>query len=281
MKHYYPTYGQSIKLILMMIPLSIVPAFILVVLHALESTIAIAITYVVIMSLTVAFGLNKRKDFSFSRASFPVSLLIIAFVFLMSFHFAIEPLSNLIPTPKNLNESISKMIQMPILAFITIVVLAPLLEELLFRGIILEGYLKNYSPANSILISSFLFALIHGNLAQGIGALVMGIVVGLLYWRTKSLLFCIALHIINNLTAFLLLIADPESIGSETSTRELINNDSIYFLIYFMVCLLLATTGWYLWVKYLKPVLELFNKKPFVYAEVPNPDQVDQVLNNT
>jgi len=275
MKHHYPTYAQSIGLILMMIPLSIVPAVILIIFHLFESTLAIAASYSVIMVLTIAFGLNRRKDFSFSGASFPLSLLIIAFAFVMSFHFVIEPLSSIVPAPENLKKIISDMIQMPILAFITIVVLAPLLEELLFRGIILDGYLKNYSPVNSILISAFLFALIHGNLAQGIGAFVMGIVMGLLYWRTKSLLLCIALHFTNNLTAFLAMIADPESIGSEATTRELINNDSIYFVVYLIFCVLLATTGWYMWGKHVKPVSDLLIKKPVVYSEIPNPNQIE------
>lgn len=273
MKHHYPTYAQSIGLILLMIPLSIVPAVILIFLHLIESTLAIAVTYSVIMSLTIAVGLNKRKDFSFSWATFPISMLIIAFAFIMSFHFVIEPLSSVIPTPENLNQIITDMIQMPIFAFITIVVLAPLLEELLFRGIILDGYLKNYSPVNSILISAFLFALIHGNLAQGIGAFVMGILTGLLYWRTKSLLLCIALHFTNNLTAFLVMIADPQSISSEATVRELINNDSIYFAVYLMFCLLLATTGRYLWVRHLNPVRDLLTKKPFDHSEIPNQDQ--------
>ncbi len=276
MKHHYPTYTQSIGLILMMIPLGIVPAVILIIFHLFESTLAIAAFYSVIMALTIAFGLNKRKDFSFSWASFPPSLLIIAFAFVMSFHFVIEPLSSFIPAPENLNQIISDMIQMPILAFVTIVVLAPLLEELLFRGIILDGYLKNYSPVNSILISAFLFALIHGNLAQGIGAFVMGIVMGLLYWRTKSLLLCIALHFTNNLTAFLAMIADPEGIGSEATTRELINNDSIYFAVYLIFWVLLATTGWYLWVKHVKPVRDLIIKKPVGLGEISNQHQVGQ-----
>jgi uncharacterized protein len=276
MKHHYPTYSQSIGLILMMIPLSIVPAVILIIFHLLESTLAIAASYSVIMAMTIAFGLNRRKDFSFSGASFPISLLIIAFAFVMSFHFVIDPLSNILPVPENLNQIISDMIQMPFLAFITIVVLAPLLEEQLFRGIILDGYLKNYSPVNSILISAFLFALIHGNLAQGIGAFVMGIVMGLLYWRTKSLLLCIALHFTNNLTAFLAMMADPESIGSEATTRELINNDSIYFVVYLIFCALLATTGWYLWVKHVKPAADSLIKKPVGLCEISNQHQVGQ-----
>jgi len=277
MKHHYPTYAQSIGLILLMIPLSIVPVLILIIFHFFESTLAIAVIYSVIMSLTIIYGLNKRKDFTFSRALFPVSLLIIAFTFIMSFHFVIEPLSSVIPTPETLNKTLSEIIQMPILAFVTLVMLAPLLEELLFRGIILDGYLKNYSPLNSILISAFLFALIHGNLAQGIGAFIMGMVAGLLYWRTKSLLLCIGLHFSNNLIAFLVMVADPESVSSETTVRKLINNDNIYFVIYLSFCLLLAATGWYLWVKHVKPSLELFTKKPVVYAEIPNPVQVEQV----
>jgi len=276
MKRYYPTYAQSIGLILMMLPLSLVPVLILIILHLVESTLAIAVSYSVIMALTIAFGLNKRKDFSFSWVSFPISLLIIAFTFMMSFHFVIEPLSSIIPTPENLNQIISEMIQMPILAFISIVVLAPILEEMLFRGIILDGYLKNYSPVNSILISAFLFALIHGNLAQGIGAFVMGLVTGLLYWQTKSLLFCIALHFTNNLAAFLAMMADPTSVGSEVTTRESINNDSIYFVVYLMFCLLLATAGWYLWVKHVKPVSDLLIKKPLGVGEILNQDQVGQ-----
>lgn len=260
----------------MMIPLSIVPAVILIIFHLFESTLAIAVFYSVIMALTIAFGLNKRKDFSFSWASFPLSLLIIAFAFVMSFHFVIEPLSSSIPTPDNVSQIISDMIQMPILAFITIVVLAPFLEELLFRGIILDGYLKNYSPVSSILISAFLFALIHGNLAQGIGAFVIGILLGLLYWRTKSLLLCIALHFTNNLTAFLAMVADPESIGSETTMRQSINNDSIYFIVYLIFCLLLATTGWYLWEKHVKSFRELLIKKPVGLCEISNQHQVGQ-----
>jgi fluoride ion exporter CrcB/FEX len=169
------------------------------------------------------------------------------------------------------------MIQMPIIAFITIVLLAHLLEELLFRGIILDGYLKNYSPINSIVVSAFLFALIHGNLAQGIGAFMMGVVAGLLYWRTKSLLLCIALHFSNNFTAFLAMMADPENMTSEATLRQLIDNDGTYYIIYVMFCLLLATTGWYLWDKYLKPARELLTKKPVIYSDDANADQVKQM----
>lgn len=43
------------------------------------------------------------------------------------------------------------------------VIAAPVLEELIFRGMMLEGLLKKYSPVTSIIISSILFGVAHLN----------------------------------------------------------------------------------------------------------------------
>jgi uncharacterized protein len=275
MKRHYPTYVQSIGLILLMIPIGVVPILFLAAFHVIESTLAIVGVYSVIMSLTIVAGLNFRRNFTFSWGTFPVSVLIIAFAFMISFHLILEPLTSKIPPPEGLQRAFSELIQMPMLAFIMIVVLAPLLEELLFRGIILDGYLKNYSPVNSILISAFLFALIHGNIAQGIGAFLMGVVAGVFYWRTKSLLFCIALHFSNNFTGYVAMMMDPEGLSSEGTLRQSINNDLIYFAIYLTLCLIFTASGWYLWVNYVNPVREMFTRKPVVSPETASTDQVE------
>ena len=44
---------------------------------------------------------------------------------------------------------------------ITVVLVGPLFEEILFRGMILDGFLKRYSPWKSILWSSVIFCLFH------------------------------------------------------------------------------------------------------------------------
>lgn len=275
MKRHYPTYAQSIGLILLMIPISVVPILFLVIFHVVERTFAMVGVYSMIMLLTIVAGLNFRRDFTFSWGTFRVPVLIIAFALLISSHLILDPLTSNLPSPEGLRKAFSELIRMPMLLFIMSVVLAPLLEELLFRGIILDGYLKNYSPVNSILISAFLFALIHGNIAQGIGAFLMGVVAGVLYWRTKSLLFCIALHFSNNFTGYLVMMMFPESLSSERTLRQLINNDLIYFAIYLALCLIFAASGWYLWVRYVNPVYGLFTKKPEVYSEVVSKDQVE------
>ena len=72
----------------------------------------------------------------------------------------ITPIDSLIPMPEILKKALLDLAgQNGIFSFLLIVIAAPILEELLFRGIILDGLLKNYSPLKSILISSFLFGL--------------------------------------------------------------------------------------------------------------------------
>ena len=84
------------------------------------------------------------------------------------------------------------------------VIVAPLTEELLFRGVILRGLLLHYSAPKAIIASSLLFGLVHLNPWQAIGAVVLGALFGWWYVRTRSLTLCIFGHAFNNLLAVLL-----------------------------------------------------------------------------
>jgi membrane protease YdiL (CAAX protease family) len=94
--------------------------------------------------------------------------------------------------------------QTGIFAFFLMVIAAPILEELIFRGIILDGLLKKYSPIKSILISSLLFGLVHLNPWQFVTGLIVGIFSGWVYYRTRSLSFSIIIHAAANLSGFLM-----------------------------------------------------------------------------
>ncbi len=86
-----------------------------------------------------------------------------------------------------------------IAVFATLVIAAPVLEEFIFRGIILDGLLKKYSPYRAILVSSLLFAIVHLNPWQFITAFIMGAFIGWVYYRTGSLSMAIIIHAANNL----------------------------------------------------------------------------------
>lgn len=89
-----------------------------------------------------------------------------------------------------------------LLYFIAGCIAAPILEEIVFRGIIL-GSLKQYSPKFALIFSSLLFTFMHMNLYQGIAVFGMGIAFGIMYLKTESLQVTIFMHFINNLIAWM------------------------------------------------------------------------------
>lgn len=106
----------------------------------------------------------------------------------------------------------SRMADGSVAATLAVCVMAPLLEEMLFRGIVLRGFLQRYSRWQAILGSALLFGVAHMNIYQFVVGLVMGTVLGWLYERTRSLIPCIALHAAYN-TGTIFLSDLPETIS--------------------------------------------------------------------
>ena len=71
-------------------------------------------------------------------------------------------------------------------------------EELLFRGMILQGLRTRFNDAISILLSAVMFALMHGNLQQLVYPFVLGTIMGWIALRTGSLISSIVVHFTNN-----------------------------------------------------------------------------------
>lgn len=90
-----------------------------------------------------------------------------------------------------------------ILVFLATCVVAPVFEELFFRGLILRGLLKNIKPWLAILLSAFLFAVFHFNIWQGLGAFILGIMMGWVLYKTGSLYLAIFAHFVNNFIVLL------------------------------------------------------------------------------
>ena len=123
--------------------------------------------------------------------------------------FLLDPLTELIPRVEFFDELMLRTIRPDIFSFLTAVVAAPILEELLFRGIILDGMLKRYSPAKAILLSSMLFGLVHINPVQVVNAFFLGLLLGWMYWKTGSLRPSMLMHAANNGLAFVFLLLFP------------------------------------------------------------------------
>ena len=92
-----------------------------------------------------------------------------------------------------------------IFLFLAVVIVAPIGEEIVFRGFLqrfLEEYWKDITRA--VLVTSLFFAMIHFNPFWTIQIYMLGVILGFLAWKTKSVIPSILLHIVNNGSAFIL-----------------------------------------------------------------------------
>ncbi len=117
------------------------------------------------------------------------------------------------PPLPNLMENEFDMILANRWGYLAIGLLAPLAEELVFRGAILKVLLNSrLSVVNAIVVSALLFALVHANPAQMPYAFLIGLLLGWMYWRTGSILPGMAYHWVNNSVAYVMynLWPDPD-----------------------------------------------------------------------
>ncbi|WP_139906151.1 CPBP family intramembrane glutamic endopeptidase [Clostridium thermarum] len=77
-------------------------------------------------------------------------------------------------------------------------ILIPIFEEIFFRGIILNELRNRINTAASIIISSLIFALFHGNILQEIYTFIMGVLLSLVYIWTRSIWSAITFQITYN-----------------------------------------------------------------------------------
>jgi membrane protease YdiL (CAAX protease family) len=78
------------------------------------------------------------------------------------------------------------MSRSPIGAAILVIVVAPLLEEYLFRGLILRGLLTHHRRIVAVGIAALAFGIAHGNVRQFFLAVIIGLAFGWWYVRTRS-----------------------------------------------------------------------------------------------
>ena len=108
------------------------------------------------------------------------------------------------PELPNLVEQEFDMILKDRWGYLAISLLAPLAEEIVFRGAALRSLLASrLSPLAAILISALLFAVAHLNPAQMPHAFLVGLLLGWMYWRTGSILPGMVYHWANNSSAYI------------------------------------------------------------------------------
>ncbi len=110
----------------------------------------------------------------------------------------------LLPLPKAMVALFGRLADLeanPLIGVLTVIVVPAIVEEALFRGYILRGLLDHLRPWPAIGLSTLLFTVLHLNPWQVPVGVLLGLLCGWVYLRTRSLPLCILLHAVNNTVA--------------------------------------------------------------------------------
>ena len=134
--------------------------------------------------------------------------------------------------PKEMEELFTSVCSTPY-GYFTLAVLAPWAEEVVFRGAILRKLLEIFSHQMhwvAIVISAIIFGAVHMNMAQGVNAFVLGLLLGWMFYRTGSIFPGIVLHWANNTIAYILVRLRPDL--SNASLTDICGGDENKVLLY-------------------------------------------------
>lgn len=193
-----------------------------------------------ILSIYFFYKLYKKKDFNLTKIHPNISLKAFGKYALISLGasgisalwiFLVQFLSNYFPFIKNSLESyiqhVSIYSENSILSFVSVVILAPIAEEIIFRGVIFNEAAKYKGGTFPIIISALLFGLAHGEPVQIVYTFISGLILGFIYSKTHSLPIVMFLHMVNNL-----LSTFPDSLAIPINIIQVI---CIIPMIYFLV----------------------------------------------
>ena len=185
--------------------------------------ILILTNIVVVITFAIIYKVRKKnikEELQFRKTKY--INMIIAVALGLSFWIFDSGVLSIIYEAGFLKESFSYMEELLspitsgnlILTIISVGIIAPFVEEFIFRGVIFKILNKNISALWSIIIQAILFGVFHFNLIQGGYASLMGILFGYVTYKTKSIWPAIVMHISNNVFACIIPLIIPESVLS-------------------------------------------------------------------
>ena len=148
--------------------------------------------------------LNLISPYLLAASTWIVGLLFIGVWYYLINYFNIHWL-----TPPNSGDSMPEYLSKSFFLFcIVAILIAPISEEIFFRGFLLKTFNIKYGNKRSVILTSLIFALFHLHIGAVIPVFILGLSISWIKIKTESLLPCIAIHIIQNTFAIILSITN-------------------------------------------------------------------------
>ena len=218
-----------------------------------ETTITTTGIAMILSGIAMIWHLIHFKYVKFNLKSFgevPGKTIWLSIPLIVAGMFFINLCSEFLGLPDLMQDTFLAMSR-NIFGIISITIMAPLVEELLFRGAI-QGYMlrKGMKPLHAILIASAIFGIIHMNPIQIPFAFAIGMIFGWLYYRTGSVVPGIIGHFINNSIACLQMATLTEE-EFNTKTIEWLGEGPTYALFTISLAVMI---GMFLYLKKRLPI---------------------------
>jgi hypothetical protein len=178
-----------------------------------EQLVSVTAITLLISGILMAWYLIRGKYVNFSVQSFkevPVRVIGMSLIFVIGALMTSNLITETMDLPDLMGDAFISMSH-TVWGFLSMAVMAPVVEELLFRGAIQGHMLRiGYSPILAICLSALVFGIVHFNPAQSFFAFLLGLVFGWLYYRTGSVIPGMVAHAINNTVVALTMVFDEE-----------------------------------------------------------------------
>lgn len=202
------------------------------VLYPVSMTVSLLAIY-----LYIRFRGGRRSFAGFSAAGFNPNIILSGTVWVIAAQIVLEPLMAMLPSIENAG------VGRGFWACVTAVVLAPVFEEILCRGLVLEAVRRRWGDVVAVLISALFFGLVHVEPSTALAGFVVGGIFGTIYIRTHSLFSTIILHSINNAFAFALICFGLDDVP----LGDILGGGSVYHAVYgisVLIFLLFSVEAW-------------------------------------
>ena len=240
----YPSWGDLLTLLGVFIVATVLGSLLTSILQkigSVSSGFGAFLGYVIQFTLVIVFGLFQRKIRSpkgtrllrFGLAKLDFVIVLWGTIMVLATGIVIEPLLNLFPA--TYLDQLGNIMSAGGWMMFTSIVVAPVIEETLFRGILQDALMRKYGVFIGIVIASAVFGIVHLIPQQVVNAFMIGLVLGYIYYRTGSLWPVILIHCINNAISYFTWMLNG---GKLLSTREQMDNDTLYYTIYGIACVL-------------------------------------------
>ncbi len=170
--------------------------------------VANIVSIALIIAIVLGFYTEPLSSLGFTTKKIPIALLfgvigfVVAFIAAAVVGYPIEQQFGVDPTQQAISQSATEPGLFP-LVFISGAIIAPIAEEIVFRGYMYKAFRDRFKMWYAILLSAALFAVIHLEWRAALSLFVIGIVLAYVYEKTGNIMAPITLHILNNAVAFL------------------------------------------------------------------------------